>query len=215
MLLIFIFVTSRRFVGSLAISAVPLAPPSIFWFGNKKVRKGKKQLAVVKKVLEEQGMSVQDHLGDDDPYLFVKNPTNKKTSFAGVRIYKIGENIAYRIQKEEKTHPYGKSYQLDLEDMFNDFMTGEGYQPQDQSSVTMNCDFKDYCKPYEYDKSYRDIRTKKEDSDDLAVIQEYYGYNNEKAYQALSILSKDQINYIKKQLEQGGIYESSRHSSGS
>jgi hypothetical protein len=56
---------------------------------------------------------------------------------------------------------------------------------------------------------------KKEDSDDLEVIKEYYGYSNEKAYQALSILSKDQLNHIKKQLEQGGIYESSRHSRGS
>ena len=53
---------------------------------------------------------------------------------------------------------------------------------------------------------------KKEDSDDLVLIKEYYGYNDEKAYQALSILSKDQLNYIKEQLEQGGIYESSRHS---
>ena len=53
---------------------------------------------------------------------------------------------------------------------------------------------------------------KKEDSDDLEVVKQYYGYSNEKAYQALSILSKDQLNYIKKQLEQGGIYESSRHS---
>ena len=56
---------------------------------------------------------------------------------------------------------------------------------------------------------------KKEDSDDLEVVKEYYGYSNEKAYQALSILSKDQLNHIKKQLEQGGIYESSRHSRGS
>jgi len=53
---------------------------------------------------------------------------------------------------------------------------------------------------------------KKEDSDDLEVVKQYYGYSNEKAYQALSILSKDQLNYIRKQLEQGGIYESSRHS---
>jgi hypothetical protein len=56
---------------------------------------------------------------------------------------------------------------------------------------------------------------KKEDSDDLEVVKEYYGYSNEKAYQALSILSKDQLNHIRKQLEQGGIYESSRHSRGS
>lgn len=56
---------------------------------------------------------------------------------------------------------------------------------------------------------------KKEDSDDLEVVKEYYGYSNEKAYQALSILSKDQLNHIKEKLEQGGLYESSRHSRGS
>ena len=56
---------------------------------------------------------------------------------------------------------------------------------------------------------------KKEDSDDLEVVKEYYGYSNEKAYQALSILSKDQLKLIKEKLQQGGQYESSRHSSRS
>lgn len=56
---------------------------------------------------------------------------------------------------------------------------------------------------------------KKEDSDGLEAVKQYYGYSNEKAYQALSILSKDQLNHIKEQLEQGGMYESSRHSRGS
>lgn len=39
---------------------------------------------------------------------------------------------------------------------------------------------------------------------DLELIKKYYGYSNEKALQALKILSKDQINYIKKKLEIGG-----------
>lgn len=56
---------------------------------------------------------------------------------------------------------------------------------------------------------------KKEDSDDLEVVKEYYGYSNEKAYQALSILSKDQLKLIKEKIQQGGQYESSRHSSRS
>lgn len=92
-------------------------------FLNKKTRKGKQQLSTVKKVLEEQGVQVKDFLDDDDPYLFVKNPTNKKTSFSGIRIYKIGDQIAYRVQKEEKTHPYGVAYLLDLESAFNDFLS--------------------------------------------------------------------------------------------
>jgi hypothetical protein len=56
---------------------------------------------------------------------------------------------------------------------------------------------------------------KKEDSDDLEVVKQYYGYSNDKAYQALSILSKDQLKLIKEKLQQGGQYESSRHSSRS
>jgi hypothetical protein len=44
-------------------------------------------------------------------------------SFEGVRVYKIGSQMAYRVQKEEKTHPYGKAYRSDLEEMFNDFVS--------------------------------------------------------------------------------------------
>ena len=39
---------------------------------------------------------------------------------------------------------------------------------------------------------------------DLECIKQYYGYSNEKASQALKILSKDQINFIKQRLEIGG-----------
>ena len=39
---------------------------------------------------------------------------------------------------------------------------------------------------------------------DLQCVKEYYGYSNEKASQALKILSKQQIDYIKQRLETGG-----------
>ena len=39
---------------------------------------------------------------------------------------------------------------------------------------------------------------------DLECIKQYYGYSNEKASQALKILSKEQINFIKLKLEVGG-----------
>jgi hypothetical protein len=39
---------------------------------------------------------------------------------------------------------------------------------------------------------------------DLECIKSYYGYSNEKASQALKILSKEQINFIKQRLEIGG-----------
>ncbi len=39
---------------------------------------------------------------------------------------------------------------------------------------------------------------------DLECIKQYYGYSNEKASQALKILTKEQINFIKKRLDFGG-----------
>ena len=39
---------------------------------------------------------------------------------------------------------------------------------------------------------------------DLECIKKYYGYSNEKASQALKILTKEQIAFIKKRLDTGG-----------
>jgi len=39
---------------------------------------------------------------------------------------------------------------------------------------------------------------------DLECVKEYYGYSNEKASQALKILDKTQLNFIKKRLDTGG-----------
>ena len=39
---------------------------------------------------------------------------------------------------------------------------------------------------------------------DLEYVKEYYGYSNEKAKQALNILTKEQIEVIKESLKKGG-----------
>ena len=39
---------------------------------------------------------------------------------------------------------------------------------------------------------------------DLEIIKQYYGYSNEKASNALKILTPEQISYIKQRLETGG-----------
>jgi hypothetical protein len=39
---------------------------------------------------------------------------------------------------------------------------------------------------------------------DLEYVREYYGYSNEKAREALKILSKEQIEHIKSKLYKGG-----------
>ena len=45
---------------------------------------------------------------------------------------------------------------------------------------------------------------RKEKVTDLEIIKQYYGYSNEKASNALKILTPDQINYIKQRLDTGG-----------
>ena len=45
---------------------------------------------------------------------------------------------------------------------------------------------------------------RKEKVTDLQSVKQYYGYSNEKASQALKILSKQQLDYIKQRLEIGG-----------
>jgi hypothetical protein len=39
---------------------------------------------------------------------------------------------------------------------------------------------------------------------DLECVKQYYGYSNEKASQALKILTKEQLAFIKKRLDIGG-----------
>jgi len=46
---------------------------------------------------------------------------------------------------------------------------------------------------------------KQEKIADLEVVKKYYGYSNEKAQQALKILSPEQIKFIHKKMDTGGI----------
>ncbi len=45
---------------------------------------------------------------------------------------------------------------------------------------------------------------RKDEIKDLDLVKRYYGYSNEKAKQALRILTKEQLNFIKSKLETGG-----------
>ena len=46
---------------------------------------------------------------------------------------------------------------------------------------------------------------RKEKVTDLEIIKQYYGYSNEKASQALKILTPEQIKFIKQRLDTGGM----------
>ena len=45
---------------------------------------------------------------------------------------------------------------------------------------------------------------KKDKIQDLDIVKQYYGYSNEKATQALRLLTNDQLTFIKKRLDTGG-----------
>tara|TARA_R100000951_G_C2635181_1_gene179043 strand:+ start:940 stop:1323 length:384 start_codon:yes stop_codon:yes gene_type:complete len=46
---------------------------------------------------------------------------------------------------------------------------------------------------------------RKDKVQDLECVKQYYGYSNEKASQALKILTNEQINFIKQRLDIGGM----------
>tara|TARA_B100001250_G_scaffold139434_1_gene119420 strand:- start:634 stop:1008 length:375 start_codon:yes stop_codon:yes gene_type:complete len=46
---------------------------------------------------------------------------------------------------------------------------------------------------------------KKGKTEDLDAVKKYYGYSNEKAQQAMRILTQEQIKYIKQKLDTGGV----------
>lgn len=91
-------------------------------FVDRKQRESRRHLKLVEKLLKTNGLNAKGHFEDDDPYVFLK-ATHPRLSFEGVRIYEVGEMLAYRVVKEEKTEPYGKAYSLNMEEMFNDFMS--------------------------------------------------------------------------------------------
>lgn len=95
-------------------------------FVDKKKRDSIHQLELIQDLLERNGMKVENFLqndkNEDDSYIFCYSPL-KNSGFDGVRIYKIGAEIAFRVQKESKTHPYGSAYPLPIESMFHDFLS--------------------------------------------------------------------------------------------
>jgi len=128
-------------------------------FVDKKKRESIRQLKILSSLLEHSGMKVEKFLEgeEDDPYVFCFNPS-KNGSFDGIRIYKIGDQLAFRIQKENKTHPYGSAYPIPVEDMFQDFLSDEGIDEQGAGKKVIESVAKEVKKFFE-----RSIATEKDD----------------------------------------------------
>lgn len=94
-------------------------------FVDQKERKAQDHLSIVKMMLDKNGFEVIDKLKENnDPHLYVYSD-NKGLSFNGVRIYEIGGEVVYRIQKEVDTHPFGKAYPLPIQTLFDDLSSSD------------------------------------------------------------------------------------------
>lgn len=140
-------------------------------FVDKKTRETKRQLELISKVLQKEGVKVQSFLHEtDDPYIYVEDP-GKQLTFGGIRIYKIGDSISFRVQKEQKTHPYGKAYPLDIEAMFKD-LTSDDKSEGEAGKIVMRAINKEvrsfFIKSGDAEKELRDSEFDRGDSIGLA-----------------------------------------------
>lgn len=95
---------------------------NFFEFANKQSREEIRRLKILSKIFEAGGFKTKEHFNKHDPHIFI--PCGKKNlTFEGIRVYPIGNMIAFRVQKLENTEPYGKAYQIAVEDIFNDLMS--------------------------------------------------------------------------------------------
>lgn len=79
----------------------------------------KEDLEMLLHVLRKDGLRVEDFLESGDmPYIFCYNPL-EDTSFQGVRIYKHGTILAFKVAKFPDSQPYGAAYNIDLQGMYD------------------------------------------------------------------------------------------------
>jgi hypothetical protein len=88
------------------------------------------------------------------------------------------------------------------------------YFPDTLFEANMMNFYNNISKKMQYDYYLLNIRKKKRfskwhkekttDSDDISIIKQYYGYSDKKAVEASKILTKEQINHLKNELNTGG-----------
>jgi hypothetical protein len=94
-------------------------------FLDNKKRTSRKQLRIIKRVLlQNKKFEIKDYTETENQYLYIKSPI--QLSFGGVRLYKIGDTFALRVQNEPDSEPYGKAFILEIEDCFNDLVSESG-----------------------------------------------------------------------------------------
>jgi hypothetical protein len=145
-------------------------------FVDKKKRDTIKQLTLIKQMLERSGLKAENFTDTDEedhePYIFCYNPS-KTGSFDGIRIYKVGDDLAFRIQKESKTHPYGAAYPLPIESMFYDFLADQGVDEKKAGQKIIEAVGKEirkfFDKSMEAERDARELKADKESAGNMII----------------------------------------------
>lgn len=93
-----------------------------------------RKLKLLSKMLTQSGLFVDDRFDDEDSHIFV-SAIPKPEEFDGIRIYFLGNVCCYRVQKMKDTEPYGNSYLLDLQKMFDDILIEKGQKASNKDCV--------------------------------------------------------------------------------
>lgn len=127
-------------------------------------------------------------------------PEPKFDLFTFINDISFGKKYLFNEETEPKYEPYmvNKALSLSVDSVID--------------ANDMNL-YYDLPKRMQHDYLINSIRPRKrfekwpkaDKNDDIAVIKEYYKYNDAKARSALSILGKKQIAIIKEKLEKGGL----------
>ena len=134
---------------------------------------------------------------EDEPYKkkgnlfeYLNNITHKKINIMDIDSEYEKGYIPYVINKFLLQHP-------DTVNFANEMNTQPHLPPKLQFDFFINTIRKKFRKSEKW--------LKQQIHDDLEAIKEYYNYSNDKAKDAIRILTDDQISYIKKKVYKGGL----------
>lgn len=96
--------------------------------------------------LKKGGLAVINRIHQqNDPHLWVQAHPQPE-EYRGLRIYLLGNICAFRVQKLESTEPYGKSYLLDLQEMYDNILEDLGEEEDNKDpNMAMNILIKQMC----------------------------------------------------------------------
>jgi len=82
--------------------------------------------------LKKGGLAVINRIHQqNDPHIWVQAHPQPE-EYRGIRVYLLGNICAFRVQKLENTQPYGKSYLLNMQEMYDDILENMGEKADDK-----------------------------------------------------------------------------------